>query len=199
MHLSIDVTVWNSRQISKYSLAQSWFMNIYINVTTWNYFEIVYQWPEVDLIILYQKLNNLQIMKFSIIYTHTYIYILRLYPLSKTSVKPMPVFKPPLKNPLKRGKRDYGYCKWLCQLYVTSLWNAGPRARSQNKCLGSSVSCKPDVRHLLMLHKMCLIFLQSNFLWFCHVDLNSIWVGKPVAGNKVTLSSSPNEDFFSWF
>lgn len=49
-------------------------MNIYINVTTWNFFEIVYQWPEVDLIILYQKLNNLQIMKFSIIYTHTYIY-----------------------------------------------------------------------------------------------------------------------------
>lgn len=38
-------------------------MNIYINVTTWNFFEIVYQWPEVDLIILYQKLNNLQIMK----------------------------------------------------------------------------------------------------------------------------------------
>lgn len=47
-------------------------MNIYINVT--KYLEIVYQRPELDLIIPYQKLNDLQIVKFRIIYAHVHVF-----------------------------------------------------------------------------------------------------------------------------
>lgn len=110
----------------------------------------------------------------------------------------MPVFIPSWRKSLmitlNSRKRD---CSHISILDYTSstvilLWN-------QSRFPASSVRYKPDIRHLLMLRKMCLTSLQSDFVWFCCVDLNSIWVGKPVAGNKVTLSSSLDGDGWGFF
>lgn len=104
---------------------------------------------------------------------------------------------------LNSRKRDCGHMGMpagYASSTVISLWNAGARACSQSRFPGSSASYKPDIRHLLMLHKMCLMFLQSDFVWFFCVYLNSIWVGKPVARNKMALFSSLNGDeLFGFF